>query len=196
MLRYDCHDSVSASFGCPSFATTLVWSSSSLPARSQDHATRLGSEVFYPGSPIRQFPRSVVALPSSRVTPLKACPALRPRWCPQHSPYRVQDCCLPRLATCRLFPLVGTRGYPLTTTIHISGLNDAACFLTTSGSIPPMGGAQAGSLLTGWLGVSQVGLEPHSSHPRGHGSEFPRVSPDPLASGFSWREQAQVRGHL
>jgi hypothetical protein len=58
------------------------------------------------------FPRSVVALPSSRVTPLKACPALRPRWCPQHSPYRVQDCCLPRLATCRLFPLVGTRGYP------------------------------------------------------------------------------------
>ena len=56
--------------------------------------------------------RRQMALPSSRVPPVQTCPALRPRWCPQHSPSRVQDCCLPRLATCRLFPLVGTRGSP------------------------------------------------------------------------------------
>src|SRR5262249_54739737 len=35
--------------------------------------------------------RSQVALPSSRVTPLDTCPALRPRWCPAHSPKRTQD---------------------------------------------------------------------------------------------------------
>jgi hypothetical protein len=30
--------------------------------------------------------RRQVALPSSRVPPVKTCPALRPRWCPAHSP--------------------------------------------------------------------------------------------------------------
>ncbi len=114
------------------------------------------------------FPRSVVALPSSRVTPLNACPALRPRWCPQHSPYRVQDCCLPRACNASAFPSRWhARAILLTTTIHISGLNDAACILATPGSIPPITGAHAGSLLTGWLGVSQVGLEPHSLSPTG-----------------------------
>jgi len=48
--------------------------------------------------------RRQVALPRSRVTPMAACPALRPRWCPRHSPYRVQDCCLPALANRRLSP--------------------------------------------------------------------------------------------
>jgi hypothetical protein len=31
----------------------------------------------------------------SQATPLSSCPALRPRWSPQLSPYRAQDCCLP-----------------------------------------------------------------------------------------------------
>jgi len=48
----------------------------------------------------------------------------------------------------------------LSTTIHISGLNHAACVLATPGFIRPLTGRHAGSLLTGWLGVSQVGLEP------------------------------------
>jgi hypothetical protein len=43
-----------------------------------------------------------VALPRSRVTPLNACPALSPRWCPAHSPWRIQDCCLPVTAHRRL----------------------------------------------------------------------------------------------
>src|SRR5215831_7570709 len=30
--------------------------------------------------------RRQMVLPSSRVIPLKTCPALRPRWCPAHSP--------------------------------------------------------------------------------------------------------------
>jgi hypothetical protein len=43
--------------------------------------------AWSPGTP---FPggvtRKQMALPSSQVTPLSSCPALRPRWCPQHSP--------------------------------------------------------------------------------------------------------------
>ena len=93
--------------------------------------------------------RRQVAFPRSRVPPLKTCPALRPRWCPAHSPYRTQDCCLPALANRRL-----------TTTIHISGLNHAACLLATPGSVRPLTGRHAGSLLTCWLGFNQVGLAP------------------------------------
>ena len=48
----------------------------------------------------------------------------------------------------------------LTTTIHISGLNDAAYLLATPGSVRPFTGRHAGSLLTCWLDFSQVGLEP------------------------------------
>jgi hypothetical protein len=50
------------------------------------------------------YPRRPLALPSSRVTPVEACPALRPRWCPAYSPYRIQDCCLPVTAHRRLLP--------------------------------------------------------------------------------------------
>ena len=34
-------------------------------------------------------------LPSSQVTPMTACPALRPRWCPCCLPKRSKNCCLP-----------------------------------------------------------------------------------------------------
>ena len=99
--------------------------------------------------------RSQVALPSSRVPPVKTCPALRPRWCPAHSPFRTQDCCLPALAHRRL-----------TTTIHISGLNHAAYLLASPGFVRPLTGRHAGSLLTCWLDSSQMGLE-HQFSPTG-----------------------------
>ena len=116
------------------------------------HARAFGHPVPQSGNDARRQ----VALPSSRVPPLEACPALRPRWCPGHSPYRTQDCCLPALANRRL-----------TTTIHISGLNHAACVLATPGFVRPLAGRHAGSLLTGWRGVNQVGLEPHRLAPTG-----------------------------
>src|SRR3989442_5770975 len=66
------------------------------------------------------------------------------------------------------FPLHTTlRDILVTTTIHISGLNDAACLLATPGSVRPLTGRHAGSLLTGWLGVSQVGFEPYWLAPTG-----------------------------
>jgi hypothetical protein len=85
------------------------------------------------------------------------------------------------------FSLALTReGILLTTTIHISGLNDAACFLTTPGFTHPIPAMQAGSLPTGWLGISRVGFEPCAagSHPLGHDNEFHELSPNPLVSGF------------
>jgi hypothetical protein len=47
----------------------------------------------------------------------------------------------------------------LSTTIHISGLHHAACVLAPPGSVRPLTGRHAGSLLTCWLGFRQVGLE-------------------------------------
>jgi len=108
-----------------------------------------------------------VALPSSRATPLDTCPALRPRWCPRHSPKRAQNCCLPARANRRLSPRYTVRDILLSTTLHMSGLNHAACVLATPGSIRPLTGRHAGSLLTGWLGVSQVGFASYGRAPTG-----------------------------
>ena len=130
----------------PSF---VVSPQGSLPGRSAQTA---------PGPLVTRSPtpgmssRRPVALPSSRVPPVKTCPALRPRWCPAHSPSRTQDCCLPARANRRLSSL--------STTIHIAGLNHAACLLATPGFVRPLTGRHAGSLLTCWLDFSQVGLEP------------------------------------
>jgi len=55
--------------------------------------------------------RRLLALPSSRVTPLMTCLALRPRWCPGHSPWRAWDCSLPAHASRRLSPRFCS-GYP------------------------------------------------------------------------------------
>ena len=68
------------------------------------------------------------ALPRSRVPPVAACPALRPRWCPRHSPYRVQDCCLPALANRRLLPR-SRCGYP--------AVHDYTYFGAPSRGLPP-----------------------------------------------------------
>jgi len=49
--------------------------------------------------------RRELALPSSRVSPLTTCSALRrPRWYPAVSPYRQQGCCLPLAPECRRSP--------------------------------------------------------------------------------------------
>jgi hypothetical protein len=83
-------------------------------------------------------PRRPLALPSSRVTPGPACSALRPRWCPEHSPCRIQDCCLPVTAHRRLSLATALRTILLTTTLHISGLNDAAYMLVPSSFVRPL----------------------------------------------------------
>ena len=77
-------------------------------AKPPAHARAFGRPVPHSGGCTRRQ----VALPSSRVTPVKTCPALRPRWCPDHSPSRLQDCCLPAGKNRRLSPLYSLEGYP------------------------------------------------------------------------------------
>src|SRR5262245_32090918 len=70
------------------------------------------------------------------------------------------------------FPLsTALRAILLSTTIHISGLNNAACLLATPGFVRPLTRRHAGSLLTCWLDVSQMGLEPQGSHPLGNNNQ-------------------------
>jgi hypothetical protein len=80
----------------------------------------------------------------------------------------------------------------MTTTIHFSGLHHAACLLATPGSVRPLTGRHAGSLLTGWLGVGQVGLA-HSAHPLGNSNLFHGVTSNPKVSSLPWRDQCLVR---
>ena len=160
MRCYDCHR---APLGVASlvarFPDTLPTSlvcgvPQGLVARSKrpDNARAFGHPVPHSGSGTRRQ----VALPRSRVPPVKTCPALRPRWCPAHSPKRTQDCCL---------PATGNRRLP--TTLPFSGLHHAACLLATPGFVRPLAGRHAGSLLTCWRDFSQVGLEPYWLAPTG-----------------------------
>ena len=72
-------------------------------------------------------------------------------------------------SACKLsaFPSRPLKDILLSTTIHISGLNHAACLLATPGFVRPLTGRHAGSLLTGWLGVSQVAFAPCGRSPTG-----------------------------
>jgi hypothetical protein len=99
-----------------------------------DHARAFGHPVPHSGS----LTWRQVALPSSRATPMNACPALRPRWCPDHSPLRLQDCCLPATGNRRLSLAPALRGILSSTTILISGLDHAACLLVPSSSVRPL----------------------------------------------------------
>ena len=60
------------------------------------------------------------ALPSSRVTPVSTCPALRPRWCPLLACHIARkDCCLPLAAIASAFPPLGWGGYPYRPRLYI-----------------------------------------------------------------------------
>src|SRR5215467_12942774 len=68
-------------------------------------------------------------------------------------------------------------------------------------SLPPASYAHCwagtwSSLLTGWLGFGQVGLEPPGSHPLGNSNLFHGVISNPKVSGLPWREQALVRRRI
>src|SRR5215813_13266595 len=49
------------------------------------------------------------------------------------------------------------------------------------------------SLLTCWLGVSQVGLVLIRTHPLGNNNQFHEITLNSKVSGLPWREQALVR---
>jgi hypothetical protein len=117
LRREDCPWPVSGHFACRSRPDPLPVSGRSwCPSRarglvetSQDYARAFDHPVPHSG----HVTRRAVALPRSRATPLDACPALRPRWCPDCSPWRLQDCCLPATGNRRLSPRYRLEGYPL-----------------------------------------------------------------------------------
>ena len=62
--------------------------------------------------------------------------------------------------------------YPLSTTIHVSGLNTDPAFLIHLASDSHYWVYPQASLLPCWLGFRQVGLELLSSHPLGNINQF------------------------
>src|SRR6266404_1133856 len=105
------------------------------------------------------LPRRREALPSSRITLLLTCPALRPRWCPVRLPWRGRGCCLPVTSYCRLW--VRSPGLILlSTTIRFSEFNDAACVLALPLlRTPPLSGRTSVRLPTRWPTFGRVGLD-------------------------------------
>ena len=123
MLGYDCRLPFSFSFGFPS-RPTIPCSRSFFACLTTRPALSRLPPVFSCGRHTSPFStRRHSALPSSRTTLLDSCPALRPRWCPKHSPYRIQDYCLPAQGSCRLYLLKIRRISSRSTTIYISELN-------------------------------------------------------------------------
>ena len=116
MRRYDCHpvplgllrlSRASRSLAC------FGGSWSPLPARAWGKPPDTPGPLIA-GPPFRACHKETKALsPSSRVTPVKTCPALRPRWCPAHAPSRAQDCCPPVPGNRRLSPHGLREGYPI-----------------------------------------------------------------------------------
>ena len=106
---------VSRRFTCRSRPDTLPasvrsWYPRGLVVWSKPPRPRQG--LWSPGPQSGNVTRKQVALPSSRATPVHACPALRPRWCPSYSPKRTQDCCLPATGNRRLSPHYRLESYP------------------------------------------------------------------------------------
>ena len=105
------------------------------PASNPANAFPVGSGVFLRAAHLSPFStRRHSALPSSRVTLLNSCPALRPRWWPKHLPLSHSGL-LPsvKIRTSAFPSKKKTDGYPLSTIIQISGLHHTACFLAPPG---------------------------------------------------------------
>lgn len=135
-------------------------------------------------------PQGRMALPSSRVPPLTACPLLRPRWCPRRSPVGLTPFAT-RTVAFRPFDSVGF--HRSNTCEQLSFVHNYTHFGAQSRGLPSRSpqlrtsrcrASTWGSLLTCWLDFSQVGFEPFGSHPLGNISEFRRISPSPVASGL------------
>jgi len=136
-----------------------------------------------------------VALPSSRVAPVNACPDLRPRWCPGPMAMAVPGLlpCAHCKASAFTSPLTGG-GYPSDHNYTYfgaqwRGLHPCSIRLRTNHYWNARGFRYwpAGSALTRW------DLEPSAPHPLGNINEFPEASSFPDVSGLSWHEQRFVR---
>ncbi|SRR6266487_5120202 len=165
----------------------MIWS------QSPDHTRAFGHPVPHSGS----LTRRQVALPRSQATPVKTGPALSPRWCPDGSPSRLQDCCLPAGGHRRLSPPDDLEGYPCVHHDMLCGTPSRGLSSRVPSSFvrPWLGGhveCASGLLARLWPGrTCTVG-----AHPLGHNDPFPRLAPSPKVSGFPWRDHHVIRGNV
>src|SRR5262245_4729744 len=171
MRRYDCHLPISEGFTCRSpprylacFRRSWCPSRARVQEEAPGHARAFGHPVPQSGHGGQgdRWLSQVPELPLWLHAPLSdPGGVLSPR------PIASRTAAFRRLQTVG-FPLnTSLRDILLSTTIHISGLNHAACILATPGFVRPHTGRHAGSLLTGWLGVNQVGFGPYWLAPTG-----------------------------
>jgi hypothetical protein len=120
-------------------------------------------------------PRKPADLPSSRASPVNACPALRPRRPDSSTVPRSHRCCLPGAENRRRPRLYKFRGSITRPASSLLLASHPASRRRTRESLPTCGRA-----LAGW-----------DSHPLGDNDEFPigASSSLPDVSGFAWRTQ-------
>jgi len=117
-----------------------------------------GGSPEFPDYPFVHMPRSQ--------TPVVSCPLALAR-----------TGLLPSRACIRSALSPVARTYLLSTIIHFSEFNDAACVLALPLlRTPPLSGRTSVRLPTRWLAFGRVGLE-YSSHPLGNFDMFQEVSP-------------------
>jgi hypothetical protein len=116
-----------------------------LAVRQKQPHQRRGSWSAGTPTPPAISARRQQALPSSRVAPVGACPALRPRWCPKDIAITPPGLLPSGINKPSAFPPPASqRGYPNDHNCAISGLNHAACTLAPSGFAHPIAGIARG----------------------------------------------------
>ena len=156
------------------------------------HARAFGRPVPRSGHGARRQ----VVLPSSRVTPLKTCPALRPRWCPAHSPLSHTGLLPSGACKPSAFPSIPLRLSYGPRLYTFRGSSTRPTSSLTPASYSHCWAGTWSALLTCWRGLRQVGLAPPGSHPLGNNNPCHGVISTPKVSGLPWREQALVRPGL
>ena len=132
------------------------------PQRARDlrEAPRSRQGLWSPGPPLRALCAETGGSPTFPSSPSADMPRSQPP---------VVSCALACIAHRSVaFPRMHTVGFCRdaaaailwTTTLRIAGLHDAACLLATPGSVRPLTGRHAGSLLTCWRGFNQGGFAP------------------------------------
>jgi len=95
-----------------------------------------------------------------------------------------------------------TVGFPLmtswrdilpSTTLHISGLNHAACLLAYSSSVLPLLGVHVELAPDRLARRSSGGTCTYGAHPLGTNNQFHEIALNPKVSGLPWRDHALVR---
>ena len=133
------HSSLSAPVPCIALLYSLIDSAQAVPIHARISPVLRRSAILA-GMCTRKHPD----LPSFRVTPMNACPDLRPRWCPEHIALACSGLLPSDSIKPSAFPLSQQSLSILSTTISISRLRSTACILVTPGFVHTLTGVARG----------------------------------------------------